>query len=340
MDLRGWGKNNETGKYEYLDGLYACRRHNASKDQTKPYKASEYWTTDGWKQEEGFSTGACYSRRGIKYPLVQTIAGLPDFSGLYSARLWFCALEMGGGMSWGIAGFRETEPQQVDVNLRSQGKELKRDDVTSMLPGWYDYGTGVYWVKVNSGFVEFGLEDNLLAVYVFGESDQLLYSGEPYIVRVVPFDVPTSMPVLFEAGVEDPEGTYPEYTVPFTPDGIKWSSGSPTPPRTYRLHDEAASTLMTSGTYDTGTNYKSHPVPIKGYREKTLAIRADTASVADGLITQVLTQNGNWRTIDTYDLGANEFYYLDINVDFPLLRIGYEPSADGASITDAEVNLR
>jgi len=97
---------------------------------------------------------------------------------------------------------------------------------------------------------------------------------------------------------------------------------------------------MTSGTYASGSVHRSAPIPIAGYEGKTLAIRADTASVADGLVTEVYTTADNWRTIDTYTLGANEFYYLDINVDFPLLRIGYEPSADGASITDAQVAVR
>jgi len=212
--------------------------------------------------------------------------------------------------------------------------------VTSLLPGDYLSANHLYSVKINAGFVEFAVDGDLVAVYVLGETDQTLYTGEPYVVRVLPLDLPSAMSALFELGVEDPEGTYPEYTVDINPTLVRWNSGSPTPPRTYRLYDGGADTLLTSGTYDTGTSYKSHPVPIRGYEQVNMSIRADTASVAGGLITQVLTQDGNWRTIDTYDLGANEFYYLDVNVDFPLLRVGYEPSANGASITDAEVNLR
>jgi len=158
---------------------------------------------------------------------------------------------------------------------------------------------------------------------------------EPYVIRGTDrVRNPVAMPALIELNAGGDEET-----LDVTPAEFRFAQGDPAPSRAYRLYDWEADTLMTSGTYDTGAMHYSHPVPIKGYEQVNMSVRADTASATDGLVTEVLTQEENWRPVDTYDLGADEFYYLDVNVDFPLMRVGYEPSADGASITDAEVNL-
>ena len=68
--------------------------------------------------------------------------------------------------------------------------------------------------------------------------------------------------------------------------------------------------------------------------------RADTDSVTDGLRIEVFTQEGNWRLYDAITASANELESYIISGNFPLVRIGYEPSADGASITDAEIHLQ
>jgi len=337
----GLGFDGETGRYENLDAVYCMRRTNASIGRAKIYDVRDYWTADGLKQESGFYSNAIYSKRGLKYPKVSVTATLPDLSDFYKANLWFAGLENGGGAAHGLASFRLDAANNVKVNAKAQNLNPGACVVTDLLPSDYLTSSHQYWVKINKGFTEFRVDGELVAVIVYGEIEQELYSGEPYCVRITPCDLPSRMATMVELTVEDPEGTYPEYTVEdLVPDNYRWNQGSPTPSRTFRLHDEGADTLMTSGTYAAGAVHYSHPVPIKGYGEKTVAFRADTATATGSpLVTEVYTQDLNWRAIDSYDLGANEFYYLDVNVDFPLLRVGYEPSADGASITDAEVNL-
>jgi len=97
---------------------------------------------------------------------------------------------------------------------------------------------------------------------------------------------------------------------------------------------------MTSGTYDTGTSYKSHPVPAAGFDAKAFLFRADTDSVTDGLAVEVFTQEGNWRTYLTRTYSANSLESIEPAGEFPLMRLAYEPAADGASITDAEATVR
>jgi len=77
-----------------------------------------------------------------------------------------------------------------------------------------------------------------------------------------------------------------------------------------------------------------------GYDAKAFLFRADTDSVADGLGVEVLTQEGNWRTYLTRTYSANTLESIEPAGEFPLMRLAYEPSADGASITDAEVTMR
>jgi len=299
----------------------------------------DYWTPTHYKQEEGYRFNATYSRISLKYPEVLSRFTLPDTSDLYNVHFYWCGVELGGRTDWGYASFVEHENNDVIISINAQGVGLLKNTVTSLLPSDYLSADHMYSVKVNAGFVEFRVDGELVAVYVQGETGQYLYAGEPYVVRVAPFSLPAAMPALVELSVEDPAGTYPEYTVGFNAQWYRWSSGSPAPPRTYRLYDEGASTLMTSGTYDSGTSHKSHPVPTRGYSNKTLLFQADTDSASAGLTIEVLTQEGNWRTYDslTYSGGSLESYTISGN--FPLARIGYEPSVDGASVTDAEVHL-
>lgn len=108
------------------------------------------------------------------------------------------------------------------------------------------------------------------------------------------------------------------------------------PARTFRLYDDGADTLLTAGTYDTGTSHKTHPVPVLGYRDKSFKFRADTDSTADGLAVEELTQEGNWRTWTTRTYAANDYEIINPSGQAVLMRLAYEPAANGASITDAE----
>jgi len=198
----------------------------------------------------------------------------------------------------------------------------------------------IFSVVANEGFVEFYVGNTLKGVLIPSSVDITLYENSyPYSISLVNAKIPKSMPTLLESNVKkDGELVDEKYDIPA--DEFRYSEGVPCPPRNFRLYDAGADTLLTEGTYDTGTSYKSHPVPIQGYDQKTLLFRADTDSVTDGLRIEVLTQEGNWRLYDAITASANSLESYVITGDFPLVRIGYEPSADGASITDAELTMR
>lgn len=59
---------------------------------------------------------------------------------------------------------------------------------------------------------------------------------------------------------------------------MRFGPGRPDPPRTFRLYDEGSDTLLTEGTYASGTVHYPHPVPVSGYESKTILFRADTSS--------------------------------------------------------------
>jgi len=326
------------------DPHYVARRYNTSKDVTVPVKPSKVWEQGvGITQEKGYKGVTIYSRDGLRFPrlIARNPQGLPDFSDLYNAD-FYMGFQLGGDGN--LATFRWKENNVMQCVIRDWTM-VQPIEITNLLPSDYLTGETRYEVKVNRASVEFRINHVLKCVVVsakgvLGNRITVSENSEPYSVGVFESDLPDIMPVLTSLMVEDPEGEVPEFTHLMSPGEFRWSEGSPCPPRTFRLYDWEADTLMTSGTYDTGTSYKSHPVPTAGYDGKTLLFRADTDSASDGLRVEVLTQEGNWRLYDSLTYSAGDLEYYGISADLPLVRIGYEPASDGASITDAEVQLQ
>jgi len=190
--------------------------------------------------------------------------------------------------------------------------------------------------------VEFSIDGELAAVILdspmFPQGE--VVTSPPYSISLLGGDVPKSQPTILELVRHNTTSPYrPKFSFDMGAGDVRFSHGSPRPPRTYRLYDFEADTLMTSGTYDSGVSHKSHPFPLAGYENIAVHFRADTAAT-DGLVIEILTQEGNWRTYDTITATANELETYAITNPAPLGRIGYNPDADGASITDAEVSMR
>jgi len=275
----------------------------------------------------------------LKGGLLQVKTKLPDLSG-YDTADFFMGFELGGGTDHGIATFNWE--QNDGMVCKIAGKSASNGvEVTDLLPADVKTEWHMYSVKVNAGFAEFyvgkGAPRNLVAIGIpwNGPVTKLYQNTEPYSIILNPARYPTTMPAFLEL-----HGDYEKVTASTKVSNFRWSSEPLSPPRSFRFYDEGADTFLTEGTYDTGTSYKSHPVPVAGYGDRTLLFRADTDSVANGLQIEVYTQSGNWRIYDSITTSANELESYIITGDFPLVRIGYEPSADGASITDAEVHLR
>jgi len=57
-------------------------------------------------------------------------------------------------------------------------------------------------------------------------------------------------------------------------------------------------------------------------------------------VIEELTEEGNWRPVVTRTYStANEYETITPTHEAVFMRLSYEPSADGASITDAEAVL-
>lgn len=220
----------------------------------------------------------------------------------------------------------------------NQGHAL---EIKNIFPANYATDDHTYMIKLNRGTAELYVNNHLAAVQIWCPTfrseyqDVISENSEPYAIGLVKCAANPIQPVFIEGYSEDVD-----MLIPFEYRHFRFSDGQPNPPRTYPLYDYEASTLLTEGTYDTGTSYKSHPVPVQGYRAKAFLFRADTDSVADGLAVEVYTQEGNWRTYLTRTYSAGDLESIEPAGEFPLMRLAYEPAADGASITVAEATVR
>jgi len=327
-----------------IDPFFTGRKSSVGTAKNVAVDASELWEqTNGrtgpraegnLSMPSGCDIASVYSRASLTNGEV-TFAEiqLPDVD---DGQYFYFGFERGGNAAGALFRFyQEGGVEHFEAEKGGYGGKVQMN-LDNALPADAKTARHSYKVRVTGRMAEFYVDGDQVA-YILN-SNNLAFPSQtypPYAIGGVEAPSSTSLSVIAE--LMGGEGMSADV---FPPANVRFSEGEPYPPRNFRLYDEGASTLMTSGTYDTGTSYKSHPVPIFGFEGVTLSIRADTASVVNGLTTEVLTQEGNWRPIDTYDLGANEFYYLDVNAEFPLMRVGYEPSANGASITDAEVTLR
>jgi len=186
-----------------------------------------------------------------------------------------------------------------------------------------------YFVKVNRGFSEFYVDQDLIAVIVHGAdvNSVIQNNTEPYSVGLTKARLPARMPNLMENGTDN--------LWKIRPEDIRMSEGFPAPTRKLSLYNEGTTTewsnLATGGAVQT-----SHPVPIMGYGRKTAYVQADAA----GDVDIDLYLDGDWRTYDSVTLTANELehYTLPAEVQAPLMRLVYTPT-DADTITLGEVGL-
>jgi len=298
--------------------------------RVKTSEVDDQWTPDGLVKPADFNAISIYSMRTIGHGVVTS--NVQADSGVF-----INGFELGGFPRWGQAFYSIDVPDGVIRFAAGGSSQHNYVERTWALPSDYDTAYHYYSVKLMEGMAEFRIDSEVKAVALTAPMDpEYELSGPPYDLFTTRGDIPGALPVLVEQ--QGPSDSEAKTLV--SPKDVRWVEDDPQPPRTWQLYDFQADTLMTSGTYDTGTSHKSHPVPIKGYDAETLLFRADTDSVAGGFRVEVLTQEGNWRAIETYDYTAGDSWYANITAEYPLVRIGYEPSADGASITDAELSMR
>jgi len=210
--------------------------------------------------------------------------------------------------------------------------------ITNLLPPDAKTAEHIYAVKVNRSCAELFIDRELKAVVLAapGAAGRNVTDGPPYGVAVGNRGAsPLAMPVLVE--LETPEGV--EATLPLDYRKVRVSGEDPLPPRAYRLYAWETNSLFAGYTLSAGT-LTSHPVPIYGYSSRTILFRADRSSAADGLVVEVLTQTGSWRTYHAETYAANDDWKYIMTGDALLLRVRYTPEAYPAVVAEGEVVAR
>jgi len=340
------------------DGTEYTHQESDLHDLWKKTGLRNYGTDDEGNE---YSSAEIISRARFPYPILQMDTKLPTLDG--RNFVVHTGFEYGTGqILYHMHLTHSVGNQNTTVRVDERGHGSAAIRVDGFLPADYDTAKHSYVLKANRNALEFYLDGRLRGIILLGASmdqDQIVIGDntEPYVVGCFRSAFHGEAPMKLRNTRSTPLSDDDKYEWPVMPNvteeeyerGVDnypdtgefgFQPGDPLPPRTYRLYDWQADTLMTSGTYDTGTSHKSHPIPIHGYDGKTLLFRADTDSVTDGLQIEVYTQEGNWRVYDSVTTSANSLESYVLTGNFPLARIGYEPSADGASITDAEAHLR
>jgi len=314
--------------------------------ELRPITLTDYWTGDrygggSFTLPENYDYLNARSNRFLRHGNFELESVLPDLTAFDGGIFWF-GFERGQGIGQGFSAFRILESGALEYGVGGSGDQLFVD-ISDQLPADYDTARHNYVVRMMENMVEFSIDGELAAVAL---DSSMFPQGEvvtspPYSISLLGGDVAKSQPTILELQRKNTSSPYrPKLSFDMGAGDVRFSHGSPRPPRTYRLYDFEADTLLTTGTYDTGTSHKSHPVPVFGRENKSFKFRADTDSATDGLVVEEYTQEGNWRTYETRTYTANNFEVITPAAEAVLMRIGYEPSADGASITDAEAVLR
>jgi len=332
--------------FEKLDNYFVGKLLKENPIDAEIVKASDYWDTK-LRIPSGYYSIRAEGRFYTRFPYISWYGTLPDLTPYFEAGTrseWFSPVKTeqghsGGhhGASFSVHPLSKTSQEYVAQTwMTNQAGAGQRLAVNNMVPDDVLTAGHTYQLYLHRNAVEWYIDSDLIAVQVPSNTNSAVSNNSPpYAVGTFKGTWRPISVVMTDAWVPQNQEVEIDYDVR----DLFFLPGEPAPPRTYRLYDLEADTLMTSGTYDTGTSYKSHPVPVQGYDSKTLLFRADTDSVTDGLQIEVYTQAGNWRVYDTVTASANSLESYIITGDFPLVRIGYEPSADGASITDAEVTM-
>jgi len=296
---------------------------------------------DYWGEAEGFTVPAgemqkVSTERVYKFPFLRWYG---TYSSVEIGQIIGLEPRMGGNL--GVVDLLIHPGGTHRVGLGGPSEESL--NVSTLIPNDIYSREYIYGLKLSNNLVELYMGDSaantsLIAIVVtsFDMAVNTIENTEPYVIGCYPTDIPTAMPAFWEVNND----TDSPVTVGIKANDFIVSSGVEVPARLYRLYDWKASSLLTSGTYDSGTSHKSHPFPVLPFDTVTILFRADTDSASDGFTIEVLTQEGSWRTYDSFTTSANTLRQCTITGRFPFARIGYEPSADGASITDAEVSVR
>lgn len=301
------------------------------------------WTRTAFTIPAGTPAGyspQARSRRSYMYPELIAYGTWPDIINQYpEIGSVYLGFEHGGGVYYGSAFFQLGKTGStlwMNARVAGKGDYGKYLNILNLMPSDFQTKRHYYTVKINRCNVEFFVDGKLVAVIIsspFMSDLTVSEEHQPYAIGLTNGENPISMDTLLEVALESSPSS--DIVLDFPAYGFKISSGDPLPARIYRLYQWETENLLAGLTLTSGS-VTSHPVPVFGYRDKTIFFQADQSGTVD---IEVLTQTGNWRTYYSDTVSADELWWLKMTGDAVLARLTYTPTAYPATIVDAEVVL-
>jgi len=307
-----------------LNSFFNARRRIAG-TQTR-IDVDTYWTDDGLVLPANTSI-AIYSRATFLNPIL----GMRIRLEAPSSGSNLIGFEPGSYYPIGYTALRYTaDVAQLLVVGGDTGILLRVD---SLLPSDFRTARHVYVLKVNKCNVELFCDESLVGIILTGlpEAIPTWENNPPYSIGSNNLRALGRWTFLLEPD----NGTAAEFSYPIRAgeNDIVATDGPELPPRQYAVYNENSSTKWSSLATN-GATQTSHPIPVWGYANKTIYVKADAA----GTLEIQAYIGGGWQVYDSIVLTANELeaYYMSAIV--PIIRLVYEPT-NNDTISLAEVYM-
>lgn len=187
-----------------------------------------------------------------------------------------------------------------------------------------------YMIQHTGSQIEYYIDRVLRGIVLNGSFTWANIAGPPYVIGKTNQILAHSLPAFLELSTVGADLNFP-----ISPYQARVSHSGRTPARRYPLYDAGTDTLFAGLVIAAGSE-TSHPIPVFGYRNKTLFFQATGAGT---LLVEVLAETGNWRTYDTIAVAANTLVSYIVDASMALARITFTPTAYPTTISEAEMVL-
>jgi hypothetical protein len=333
-----------------VDAHFICRTIGLDGAQGLA-KASDYWKQVDYKSPfEGVLTlprdrgiVGLYSRRAFIHPQLTAWVKLPYLSpvGNETIMMYFLGFENGSEYFNGIASFCLTTSPSLGSNiLRVAVGPLGGYiflSINAVKPADFNTAYHVYRVVSARDMVFFIIDDRIRCVAVKclqGGYVKVKENTPPYSIVLTP-PMSSSLTALIEINTNRSLEAPSDFAVPISPYCFRVSDGEETIPLSLPLYLENSDTALAGYSISSGS-VTSHPIPVFGYRDKTLFLQA---SQSGSVSIEVYTLAGNWRTYDSDTVSANTLWRYKMTGDAVLARLTFTPTTYPCTVSDAGVSL-
>jgi len=336
-----------------VDNYYDCYIIDGSGNDTVG-KASDYWKqTDPTDPFVGTYTlpssltkVLIQSRPAYSHSfLTLRCHGFPDLS-KYSAEPYSTFLNFGLGakdLGNGAVWFSLKNNNQLYAMAGGIWNDLEVE-ITSLLPADYMTAWHRYSIIMTENIAEFFVDYDLVAIAILGITRAGYVDWpNPPLNNIVP----PPYGILWAASqvckhqpafISLKTTAEAEIVWSLAPHSFRVGEIPPIIPRVFWLFKSGTSNKLVDVTVtEADTSVTSAPIPLFGYASKTFYFRADQAGTLD---IEILTETGNWRTYDSFNIRANTLEHYTMLGDAVLGRIVFTPSTYDAIISEAEVVVR